>query len=157
MYDILTSARTSQFLSRSFHDQFHFKSLKQYVGRTYYPLLMTSSGWYGLPLHTGTKTYEPILQTTFTRRLKNQSGAAMLKTPLFVTLKAWELTINRPIKTELHIVRWEKIKKFSAIVWRRNQGRNEVYFFVADPVFLRKFLIPDPKSDENFDPWSHKI
>ena len=33
-----------------------------------------------------------------------------------------------------------------------NQGRNEVYFFVADPVFLRKFLIPDPKSDENFDP-----
>ena len=40
---------------------------------------MTSSGWYGLPLHTGTKTYEPILQTTFTRRLKNQSGAAMLK------------------------------------------------------------------------------
>ena len=37
------------------------------------------------------------------------------------------------------------------------QGRNEVYFFVADPVFLRKFLIPDPKSDENFDPWSHKI
>ena len=32
------------------------------------------------------------------------------------------------------------------------QGRNEVYFFVADPVFLRKFLIPDPKSDENFDP-----
>ena len=38
-----------------------------------------------------------------------------------------------------------------------DQGRNEVYFFVADPVFLRKFLIPDPKSDENFDPWSHKI
>ena len=38
-----------------------------------------------------------------------------------------------------------------------SQGRNEVYFFVADPVFLRKFLIPDPKSDENFDPWSHKI
>ena len=37
------------------------------------------------------------------------------------------------------------------------QGRNEVYFFVADPVFLRKFLIPDPKSDENFDPLSHKI
>ena len=33
-----------------------------------------------------------------------------------------------------------------------NQGRKEVYFFVADPVFLRKFLIPDPKSDENFDP-----
>ena len=32
------------------------------------------------------------------------------------------------------------------------QGRNEVYFFVADPVFLCKFLIPDPKSDENFDP-----
>ena len=30
------------------------------------------------------------------------------------------------------------------------QGRNEVYFFVADPVFLRKFLIPDPKNDENF-------
>lgn len=84
---------------------FILKVCKQYVGRTYYPLLMTSSGWYGLPLHTGTKTYEPILQTTFTRRLKNQSGAAMLKTPLFLTLKAWELTINRPIKTELHIVR----------------------------------------------------
>ena len=33
-----------------------------------------------------------------------------------------------------------------------SQGRNEVYFFIADPVFLRKFLIPDPKSDENFDP-----
>lgn len=112
------------FLSRSFHDQFHFKSLKQYVGRTYYPLLMTSSGWYGLLLHTGTKTYEPILQTTYTRRLKNQSGAAMLKTPLFLILKAWELTINRPIKTELHIARWEKIKKFSEIVWRRNRRDN---------------------------------
>ena len=37
------------------------------------------------------------------------------------------------------------------------QGRNEVYFFVADPVFYANFLIPDPKSDENFDPWSHKI
>ena len=24
------------------------------------------------------------------------------------------------------------------------QGRNEVYFFIADLVFLRKFLIPDP-------------
>ena len=32
------------------------------------------------------------------------------------------------------------------------QGRNEVYFFIADPVFLAKFLIPDSKSDENSDP-----
>ena len=37
------------------------------------------------------------------------------------------------------------------------QGRNEVYFFIADPVFLAKFLIPDSKSDENSDPWSRKI
>ena len=34
------------------------------------------------------------------------------------------------------------------------QGRKEVYFFIADPVFLPKFLIPDSKSDEKFDPWS---
>ena len=37
------------------------------------------------------------------------------------------------------------------------QGRNEVFFFIADPVFLPQFLIPDSKSDENFDPWSRKI
>ena len=37
------------------------------------------------------------------------------------------------------------------------QGRNEVYFFIADPVFWPKYLIPDSKSDENFDSWSRKI
>ena len=41
---------------------------------------------------------------------------------------------------------------FATGPWFFIQGRNEVYFFIADPVFLRKFLIPDPKSDENFDP-----
>ena len=38
-----------------------------------------------------------------------------------------------------------------------SQGRNEVYFFIADALFLPKFLIPDPKSDDNFDLWSRKI
>ena len=38
-----------------------------------------------------------------------------------------------------------------------NQGRNEVYFFIADPVILPKFLIPGSKRDENFDPLSCKI
>ena len=28
----------------------------------------------------------------------------------------------------------------------RGQGRNEVYFFVTDPVFLPEILIPDPKN-----------
>ena len=32
------------------------------------------------------------------------------------------------------------------------QGRNEVYFFVTDPIFLPKILIPEPKSDQNSDP-----
>ena len=41
--------------------------------------------------------------------------------------------------------------------WTVLQGRNEVYFFIADPVFLPKFLIPDSKTDKNFDPWSRKI
>ena len=34
----------------------------------------------------------------------------------------------------------------------RPKNRVEVYLFIADPVFLPKFLIPDPKSDDNFDP-----
>ena len=37
------------------------------------------------------------------------------------------------------------------------QGRNKVYFFIADPVILRKFFIPGSKRDENFDPLSRKI
>ena len=37
------------------------------------------------------------------------------------------------------------------------QGRNEVYFFIADPVILPKFFIPGSKRDENFDPLSRKI
>ena len=39
----------------------------------------------------------------------------------------------------------------------KKQGRNEVYFFIADPVILPKFLIPGSKRDENFDPLSRKI
>ena len=31
-------------------------------------------------------------------------------------------------------------------------GRNEVYVFVNDPDILGKILIPDPRSDGNFDP-----
>ena len=38
-----------------------------------------------------------------------------------------------------------------------NQGRNEVYFLIADPVILPKFLIPGSKRDENFDSLSRKI
>ena len=37
------------------------------------------------------------------------------------------------------------------------QGRNEVSFFIADPVILPKFLIPGSKRDENFNPLSRKI
>ena len=29
-------------------------------------------------------------------------------------------------------------------------------FFVTDPIFLPKILIPDPKLDENFDPQTGK-
>ena len=36
------------------------------------------------------------------------------------------------------------------------QGRNEVYFFITDPVFFTEILIPDPKHIENFDPSSRK-
>lgn len=32
---------------------------------------------------------------------------------------------------------------------------NRVVTIIADPVILPKFLIPDSKSDENFDPWSY--
>ena len=39
----------------------------------------------------------------------------------------------------------------------KKQGRNEVYFFIADPVSLPKFLIPGSKRYENFDPLSRKI
>ena len=40
---------------------------------------------------------------------------------------------------------------------RQFQGSNEVYFFITDPIFLPKFLNPDPKNDENFYPWTRKI
>ena len=33
-----------------------------------------------------------------------------------------------------------------------SQGGNEVYFFIADPIFLPKSLIPGPKNEENVDP-----
>ena len=36
------------------------------------------------------------------------------------------------------------------------QGRNEVYFFVTDPIFSPQILIPDPKIAGEFDPWSRK-
>ena len=36
------------------------------------------------------------------------------------------------------------------------QARNVVYFFVTDPIFLFKILIPDLKNEENFDPWNRK-
>ena len=29
-----------------------------------------------------------------------------------------------------------------------------IYFFVTEPIFLPKMLIPDPKNDGNFDPWA---
>ena len=38
-----------------------------------------------------------------------------------------------------------------------NQGRNEIYFFNADKVFLHKVLITDCKSDANFDRLSRQI
>ena len=60
---------------------------------------------------------------------------------------------HRAVNEEIEFKKWMACPQQATVV----QGRNEVYFFVADPVFLRKFLIPDPKSDENFDPWSHKI
>ena len=37
------------------------------------------------------------------------------------------------------------------------QGRNEVYFFIADPVILPQFFILGSKRDENFDPLSRKV
>ena len=37
-----------------------------------------------------------------------------------------------------------------------NQGRNKVFFFITDPVFLPQILIPDHKNVENFNPWSQK-
>ena len=33
-----------------------------------------------------------------------------------------------------------------------DQGRNKVYFFITDPVFLPQILIPDHKNVENFNP-----
>ena len=36
------------------------------------------------------------------------------------------------------------------------QGRNKVFFFITDPVFLPQILIPDHKNVENFNPWSQK-
>ena len=59
---------------------------------------------------------------------------------------AWTKDTNKREKIPDNLARGKVEKE------RLLQGRNEVYFFVADPVFLRKFLIPDPKSDENFDP-----
>jgi len=40
--------------------------------------------------------------------------------------------------------------------WFPYQGGNKVCFFIADPIFVRKFLILDSKSVTNFRPWSHK-
>ena len=39
----------------------------------------------------------------------------------------------------------------------KKQGHNEVYFCIAHPVNLPKFLIPGSKRDENFNPLSRKI
>ena len=36
------------------------------------------------------------------------------------------------------------------------QGNNEVCFFNADPIFVRKFLILDSKNVTNFGPLSYK-
>ena len=36
------------------------------------------------------------------------------------------------------------------------QSRNEVCFYIADPIFISKFLITDSKSKTHFGPWSHK-
>ena len=33
-----------------------------------------------------------------------------------------------------------------------SQGRNKVYFFITDPVYLPQILIPDHKNVENFNP-----
>ena len=33
-----------------------------------------------------------------------------------------------------------------------DQGRNKVFFFITDPVFLPQILIPDHKNVENFNP-----
>ena len=50
------------------------------------------------------------------------------------------------------------MKTTSQSFWRHtlDQGRNEVYFFVTDPIFLPKILNPDPKNGENLDPWTRK-
>jgi len=37
------------------------------------------------------------------------------------------------------------------------QGRDMVYFFTCDPIFVNKNLIPDPKFLFHSDPWSPKI
>ena len=64
---------------------------------------------------------------------------------LLVTEDGERRTFNRELETGV----WERA--FSEKL-PENQGRNEVYFFIADPVFLPKFFIPDSKSDDNFDP-----
>ena len=41
---------------------------------------------------------------------------------------------------------------FRASQYQLDQGRNKVYFFITDPVFLPQILIPDHKNVENFNP-----
>ena len=38
----------------------------------------------------------------------------------------------------------EESKENDLIIKAATQGRNEVSFFITDPVFLPEFLIPDP-------------
>ena len=47
---------------------------------------------------------------------------------------------------------WKTFIRSDTVTGGEWQGRNEVYFFVTDPIFLPKNLITDPKNDENFDP-----
>ena len=57
--------------------------------------------------------------------------------------------------------KWAKIERNDGKLLRvksvkQYQGRNKVYFFITDPVFLPQILIPDHKNVENFNPWSQK-
>ena len=72
----------------------------------------------------------------------------------FLSLE-WDRVIL-PLNTNCLFCRWTLARALRWFV-SLQPGRNEVYFFIADPVFWPKFLIPDAKSDDNFDPWSHKI
>ena len=116
-----------------------YQRAKMFQQKESHPLLhnKTRSAWVVIELHT----VRSLLGFTFA-----------------VDVCVWNCPENSPETGTLPKVLTNKETKHGDVrrIYNMNliQGRKAVYFFITDPIFLPKMLIPDPKDDENFDPWT---